>query len=247
MTFAIEFSLRNSTRSPTWRASCRCFRPATRLGGTLGGLLCGATEARVRPHPQQAALAPPAQQQPLTIVPAPLVNEVTGLPLIICPYCKDVRLVVLTTMNSRKNLGKCFFQMPKELSKCKWFPASGSSQLTYMFSLLVDLDPTSCPMYKFEDEYEAYLRRDGYLDSTSLLDVVPELLQEIEDLRLGFQEIKEHVAVHSFQNIITRFHHGFQLFAFLGVSCFLTALFFLIGVVTSIVVMTSIVVVVFTS
>nr|TKW22668.1 hypothetical protein SEVIR_4G243401v2 [Setaria viridis] len=41
MIFAIEFALRNLTSPPTWRASCRCFRPATRLGGTLGGLLCG--------------------------------------------------------------------------------------------------------------------------------------------------------------------------------------------------------------
>jgi hypothetical protein len=29
---AVEFTLRSSARSPTWRASCRCFRPATYQG-----------------------------------------------------------------------------------------------------------------------------------------------------------------------------------------------------------------------
>jgi hypothetical protein len=28
-TEAVEFAMRSSARSPTWRASCRCFRPAT--------------------------------------------------------------------------------------------------------------------------------------------------------------------------------------------------------------------------
>jgi hypothetical protein len=29
---AVEFAMRSSTRSPTWRASCRCFRPTTYQG-----------------------------------------------------------------------------------------------------------------------------------------------------------------------------------------------------------------------
>jgi hypothetical protein len=29
-TEAVEFVMRSSARTPTWRASCRCFRPATR-------------------------------------------------------------------------------------------------------------------------------------------------------------------------------------------------------------------------
>jgi hypothetical protein len=28
----VEFAMRSSARSPTWRASCRCFRPATYQG-----------------------------------------------------------------------------------------------------------------------------------------------------------------------------------------------------------------------
>jgi hypothetical protein len=32
---AVEFSMRSSARSPTWRASCRCFRPATYQGEFL--------------------------------------------------------------------------------------------------------------------------------------------------------------------------------------------------------------------
>jgi hypothetical protein len=31
-TEAVEFAMRPSARSPTWRASCRCFRPATYQG-----------------------------------------------------------------------------------------------------------------------------------------------------------------------------------------------------------------------
>jgi hypothetical protein len=29
---AVEFAMRSSARSPTWRVSCRCFRPATYQG-----------------------------------------------------------------------------------------------------------------------------------------------------------------------------------------------------------------------
>jgi hypothetical protein len=29
---AVEFVMRSSARAPTWRASCRCFRPATYQG-----------------------------------------------------------------------------------------------------------------------------------------------------------------------------------------------------------------------
>jgi hypothetical protein len=29
---AVEFAMRSSERSPTWRANCRCFRPATYQG-----------------------------------------------------------------------------------------------------------------------------------------------------------------------------------------------------------------------
>jgi hypothetical protein len=32
---AVEFAMRSSVRSPTWRASCRCFNPATYQGGYL--------------------------------------------------------------------------------------------------------------------------------------------------------------------------------------------------------------------
>jgi hypothetical protein len=52
-------------------------------------------------------------------------------------------------------------------------------------------DRTSCPMYKFEDAYEAYLYREVYLSSTSSPDVVPEVVQAIEDLRQELEEMKE--------------------------------------------------------
>jgi hypothetical protein len=31
-TETVEFAMRSSARAPTWRASCRCFRPATYQG-----------------------------------------------------------------------------------------------------------------------------------------------------------------------------------------------------------------------
>jgi hypothetical protein len=31
-TEAVEFAMRSSARSPTWHASCRCFRPTTYQG-----------------------------------------------------------------------------------------------------------------------------------------------------------------------------------------------------------------------
>jgi hypothetical protein len=32
---AVEFAMRSSMRTPTWHASCRCFRPATYQGEYL--------------------------------------------------------------------------------------------------------------------------------------------------------------------------------------------------------------------
>jgi hypothetical protein len=32
---AVEFAMRSSARAPTWRASCRCFRPTTYQGEYL--------------------------------------------------------------------------------------------------------------------------------------------------------------------------------------------------------------------
>jgi hypothetical protein len=34
-TEAVEFAMRSSTRSPPWRASCRCLRPGTYQGEYL--------------------------------------------------------------------------------------------------------------------------------------------------------------------------------------------------------------------
>lgn len=50
-------------------------------------------------------------------------------------------------------------------------------------------------MYMFKEQYEAYLRSTGYLSSISLLDVVPELLNEFDDLKDGLEEVKEQMVV----------------------------------------------------
>ena len=57
-------------------------------------------------HP--LAIVPPPS---LAVEPPPVVDRATGLPLILCPEGKDMRLRAL--MNSRRNLGRRFFKCPR--------------------------------------------------------------------------------------------------------------------------------------
>ncbi|CAN6277986.1 unnamed protein product [Urochloa humidicola] len=100
----------------------------------------------------------------------PVLDDVTGLPLIVCPFCQDVRVIADTTRYSTKNLGKRYFKCPRSIPG----------------------DSTSCRMYRFKEQYEAYLRKYGYLGSNSFLEA--ELLQEIQDVKLELHEVKEQVA-----------------------------------------------------
>jgi hypothetical protein len=38
---------------------------------------------------------------------------VTGLPLIICPFCKDVRVEAATMVYSSLNIGRHYFKCPR--------------------------------------------------------------------------------------------------------------------------------------
>jgi hypothetical protein len=41
-------------------------------------------------------------------------DEVTGLPLIRCPECMDVRVFAATTTQSQRNIGKRYFKCPRK-------------------------------------------------------------------------------------------------------------------------------------
>ena len=64
---------------------------------------------------QAAPLAIVAAAQPPTDVQLPvLIDDVSGLLLIWCPDCKDVRVFAATTTNSEHNIGKRYFKCPRK-------------------------------------------------------------------------------------------------------------------------------------
>ncbi|RLM61400.1 hypothetical protein C2845_PM14G07350 [Panicum miliaceum] len=122
--------------------------------------------------------APP----PLEFVPPPVMDDVTGLPLILCPSCKDLRLVAFICKWT-ENCGKRFFKCPR----------------------YDELGAKRCRIYMFQDKYEWYLRTNGYLEfaETELamdggleaMDVVPDLvMEEIEQVKGGLHDIQDELA-----------------------------------------------------
>lgn len=69
--------------------------------------------ARVALEPAPLAVVAAAPPPTDVDVQAPL-DELTGLPLITCPTCKDVRLFAATTTKSQRNVGKRFFKCPRQ-------------------------------------------------------------------------------------------------------------------------------------
>lgn len=43
-----------------------------------------------------------------------LIDDVTGLPLIMCPDCRDVRVFAATTTCSEYNIGRRYFKCPRK-------------------------------------------------------------------------------------------------------------------------------------
>ncbi|CAO2147449.1 unnamed protein product [Urochloa humidicola] len=137
----------------------------SQAASSSAGCTSSSSIARLRREQAPLALAPPPR-----LVGDLAFDNVTGLPLIVCPFCKDVSLIADITGFSTKNLGRRYFKCPRSRPG----------------------DRTSCPMYKFKEDYEVYLKQKGYLGSTSSLEA--ELLQEIDDVKLGLEEVKEQVA-----------------------------------------------------
>ncbi|CAN6182005.1 unnamed protein product [Urochloa humidicola] len=73
-----------------------------------------AARSRVAAPPDRVWQSSPAP--PLEVVPAPVVDDVTGLPLILCPKCKilgrHLRLVAFTC-GWTKNRGRRYFKCPR--------------------------------------------------------------------------------------------------------------------------------------
>ena len=69
--------------------------------------------ARVSQQP--APLAVVAAVPPPTVVELQAsIDDVIGLPLIMCPNCKDVREFAATTTQSEYNIGRRFFKCPRK-------------------------------------------------------------------------------------------------------------------------------------
>ncbi|KAG2642783.1 hypothetical protein PVAP13_2KG215691, partial [Panicum virgatum] len=97
----------------------------------------------------------------------PVVDRATGLPLILCPEAKDMRLRAL--MNSHRNLGRRFFKCPRNHEYTR----------------------SSCPTYIFQEVYGAYILEKGFIGPNPSVNAIPELLQEFEQLHIGLDEVKE--------------------------------------------------------
>ena len=69
--------------------------------------------ARFGRQPEALAVVAAAPTPTAIDVQAPL-DDVIGLPLIMCPDCKDVRLFAATTMKSQYNVGRRFFKCPQK-------------------------------------------------------------------------------------------------------------------------------------
>ncbi|XP_008657723.1 uncharacterized protein [Zea mays] len=104
------------------------------------------------------------------------INDVTGLPLIMCPDCKDVRVFAANTTYSN-NVGNRFFKCPRKNRR------NGT-----------------CDRFWFEEEYLVFLQDNGYLPSASSTIAagsttkVPELVEKIDSLEQNLNKVTEMVS-----------------------------------------------------
>ncbi|KAG2612177.1 hypothetical protein PVAP13_4KG262500 [Panicum virgatum] len=132
-----------------------------------------AAQVALQPGPLAVVAAvPPSTAVDLQ---APL-DDMTGLPLIMCPTCKDVWVFTGTTTKSQYNIGKRFFKCPRQ--------GYGNGR---------------CSSYWFEEEYVVYLEDHGYLlPASSTIAAastteVPKLVGKIDSLEQNLNEVKEMV------------------------------------------------------
>lgn len=128
----------------------------------------------------------------------------TGLPLIICPDCRDVRVFAATTKFGY-NEGKRYFKCPRK--------TYGNVSVVVEFALLnliivfpkfhcllvVNWMQGACTRYWFEEEYAVFVHDNGYLPSASSTvaaastNEVPEVVGRIVRLEQNLNEVKDKV------------------------------------------------------
>ncbi|CAL5043688.1 unnamed protein product [Urochloa decumbens] len=111
--------------------------------------------------------------RPLEVVPPPEIDDVTGLPLVVCPHCRDLKLTAFTCRWTR-NRGNRFFKCPRN----------------------EDWVANRCGIIMNQAQYENYLQ--GKNDAVSALmgdGAPPQLIEEIEQVQLEVSELKEELAL----------------------------------------------------
>ncbi|CAD6226180.1 unnamed protein product [Miscanthus lutarioriparius] len=128
--------------------------------------------ARVAPLAVVRAIAP----LPTAADVEPMEDDVTGLPLIMCPDCRDIRVFAATTTQSKCNNGKRYFKCPRK-----------------------NFSNGKCKSYWYEEEYVVYLHDNGYLLAArstiaeALTTKVPEVVGKIDSLEKNLKKVKEMV------------------------------------------------------
>ncbi|CAO2141992.1 unnamed protein product [Urochloa humidicola] len=118
--------------------------------------------------------------RPLEVVPPPEIDDVTGLPLVLCPSCKDLKLTAFTCKWT-VNRGKRFFKCPRN----NYWEAN------------------RCGIIMNQAQYEAYLQGkhdalavEGRVDAALMEDgAPPQLLEKFEKLLLEVCQLKEELAL----------------------------------------------------
>ncbi|CAN6163376.1 unnamed protein product [Urochloa humidicola] len=111
--------------------------------------------------------------RPLEVVPPPEIDDVTGLPLVLCPSCKDLKLTAFTCKWTI-NRGKRFFKCPRNN----------------------DWEANRCAIIMNQAQYEDYLQ--GKHDAVEALmedGGPPQLIEKIEKLLLEVCQLKEELAL----------------------------------------------------
>ncbi|CAN6307808.1 unnamed protein product [Urochloa humidicola] len=111
--------------------------------------------------------------RPLEVVPPSEIDDVTGLPLVVCPRCKDLRLIAFTCKWT-KNRGKRFFKCPRNN----------------------DWAVNRCGIIMVQSQYENYLQgKNDVLPALMVEATPPQLIEEIKQVKMECSEMKEELAM----------------------------------------------------
>ena len=129
--------------------------------------------------------------------PEAVTDNATGLPLIFCPDCNDVRVFSAIT-KSGVNEGRRYFKCPRkthvnvsEVVKFALVNLSLVSQKLIVFSFFC-MQPR-CMRYWFEEEYVVYLHDNGYLSFASSTTEVPEVVGRLDSLEKNLKSMEDKV------------------------------------------------------